>query len=111
MTLAHYGGNITDNANSAMDESSKTYNGVIKHLEDSADGEEERIKLTTRFQVPRHSIEPGDDPFHIDNLVVTLASLAAFGETERNNHRQSHHRQLIQSIHDVHKKAKSCRRK
>jgi hypothetical protein len=42
MTLAHYGGNITDNANSAMDESCKTCNGVIKHLEDSADDNKER---------------------------------------------------------------------
>ena len=109
-TLAHYGGNVTDNANSAIDESRKTFNGTIKHLEDSAENEEERIKLTTRFGVPRRSIELGD-PFHIDNLIVTLESIAAFGDTERGNHRQSHHRQLIQSIHDVHKKVKTLSQK
>jgi hypothetical protein len=81
-----------------LDESSTTMNN------------KERIKLTTRFGVPRHSIELGD-PFHINNLIVTLASLAAFGETERNNHRQTHHRQLIQSIHDIHKKAKKLSQK
>jgi hypothetical protein len=50
-TLAHYGGNVTDNANSAIDESRKTFNGIIKHLNKSADNEEERISLTTRFGV------------------------------------------------------------
>eukprot|EP00978_Attheya_sp_CCMP212_P002263 scaffold4659_cov73-Attheya_sp.AAC.3 len=51
-TLAHYGGNITDNANNAIDESRKTFNGTIKHIEESTDNEEERILLTTRFGVP-----------------------------------------------------------
>ena len=41
------------------------------------------------------------DPYHIDNLMVAHASLAAFGETERDNHRQRHHRQLIQSVRDL----------
>ena len=41
------------------------------------------------------------DLFHADNLAFTHASIAAFGETERNNHRQRHHRQLLQSIHDL----------
>jgi hypothetical protein len=68
-TLAHYDGNVTDNANSAIDESRKTFNGTIQHLEDLAELEEERIKSTTRFGVRRHSIELGD-PFHIDNLIV-----------------------------------------
>jgi hypothetical protein len=60
--------------------------------------------------VPRRGIKIGD-PFHIDNLIVTLASLATFGETERNNHQQTHHHQLIQSIHDIHKKAKTLSQK
>jgi hypothetical protein len=110
-TLAHYdGGNVTDNANSEINESRKTFNGTIKHLEVSAINQEERILLTTWFGVPRRSIELGD-PFHIDNLIVTLASTAAFGETDRNNHRQTHHRQLIQSIHDIDKKAKQLSQK
>jgi hypothetical protein len=88
----------------------RTFNRIFKHLKESADNNEEQIKSTTRFGVPWRSIELGD-PFHIDNLIVTLASLAAFGETERNNHRQTHHRQLIQSIHDIHKKAKKLSQK
>jgi hypothetical protein len=40
-TLAHYGGNVTDNTNSAMDESRKTFNGIFKHLKESADNDEE----------------------------------------------------------------------
>jgi hypothetical protein len=109
-TLGHYGGNVTDSANSAMDESRKTFNGIFKHLNKSADNNEKRIKSTTRFGVPRRSIELSD-PFHIDNLIVTLASLAVFGETERSNHRQTHHRQLIQSIHNIYKKAKKLLQK
>jgi hypothetical protein len=109
-TLAHYGGNITNNANSAMDESCRTFNGIFKHLKESADNDKERINSTTRFGVPWRSIQLGD-PSHIDNLIVTLASLAAFGETERNNHWQTHHRQLIQSIHDIHKKVKKSSQK
>jgi hypothetical protein len=49
--LAHYGGNVTDNANSKIGESRKTFNDTIKHLNKSADNEEERISLTTRFGV------------------------------------------------------------
>ena len=41
------------------------------------------------------------DPFHIANLAVTWASLAVFGDTERDNHRQVHHRQLLQSLHTL----------
>ena len=41
------------------------------------------------------------DPLHIANLVVMWASIAAFGETERGNHQQIHHQQLIQSLFDA----------
>ena len=50
--------------------------------------------------VDRKIIQLGD-PFHIDNLAVNAASIAAFGDTEKNNHRQIHHRQLLQSLHDL----------
>ena len=42
------------------------------------------------------------DPFHIANLCVTWASIYAFGETEKANHSQVHHHQLLQSIHILH---------
>ena len=41
------------------------------------------------------------DPFHNDNLAVKHASEAAFGKTIRGDHRQTHHRQLLQSIYDA----------
>jgi hypothetical protein len=43
------------------------------------------------------------DMFHIDNLMCLHASNHAFGETERREHSQVHHRQLLQSLHDIHK--------
>lgn len=43
-----------------------------------------------------------EDPYHDDNLIVGAVSITAFGETEKGNSRQKHHRQLIQSIHDLH---------
>jgi hypothetical protein len=61
-----------------MDESRKTFNGIFKHLKESADNDEEQIKSTTRFGVPWRSIELGD-PFHIDNYpVIVLALYATF---------------------------------
>ena len=43
------------------------------------------------------------DPFHLDNLAVALSSLTAFGQTERNNHQQFYHQQVLQSIYDLFK--------
>ena len=42
------------------------------------------------------------DPFHVANLCVTWASVFAFGDTEKADHSQVHHRQLLQSIHSLH---------
>ena len=39
------------------------------------------------------------DPYRVGNLVVTWASIYAFGETEKEDHTQIHHRQLLQNIH------------
>ena len=51
--------------------------------------------------VKRRAINFGD-PFHIANLVVTWASIGAFGDTEKAYHTQVHHRQLLQSMHSLH---------
>jgi len=51
--------------------------------------------------VERRPIAFGD-PFHIANLCVTWASIFAFGDTEKADHSQVHHRQLLQSIHSLH---------
>lgn len=37
------------------------------------------------------------DPYHIGYLAAMWASIAAFGETDKGNQRQVHHRQLMQS--------------
>lgn len=42
------------------------------------------------------------DPYHIANLCVTWASMFSYGETEKGDHSQVHHRQLLQSIHSLH---------
>ncbi len=41
--------------------------------------------------VHRRPIAYGD-PYHVGNLVVTWASIFAFGETEKADHLQVHHR-------------------
>ena len=73
-TIKHYGGNVTDNASDAKKESQNTFNDILPN---------DRLE---------HGVVPKPillcDPFHIDNLAVTHASLAAFGVTERGNHRQ-----------------------
>ena len=62
---------------------------------------ESTIKLSKVINgVDRKTTQLGN-PFHIDNLAVNAASIAAFGDTEKNNHRQIHHRQLLQSLHNL----------
>ena len=51
--------------------------------------------------VKRRPIAFGD-PFHVANLCVTWASVYAFGDTEKADHSQVHHRQVLQSIHTLH---------
>ena len=41
------------------------------------------------------------DLFHADNPAMNHVSVAAFGDTKRNTFRQRHHRQLLQSLHDL----------
>ena len=74
-----YGGNASDHASDARKESRDTF-----------------TQLLTNYRL-EHDVVPKliliCDLFHADNLAVTHASTAAFGDTERNNHRQRHHRQ------------------
>ena len=82
-----YGGNASDHANDARKESRDTFTQLLA---------DDRLE---------HGLVPKPilicDLFHADNLAVTHASMAAFGDTERNNHRQRHHRQLLQSLYDL----------
>ena len=97
--LGHFGGGVTDNAHDALDETVKTFNLLMDELH-SSDNPELK-KMTHAFGVERRPIKFGD-PFHIDNLVMTHASLGSFGETDRENNSEIHHRQLLQSMHDIH---------
>ena len=82
-----YGGNASDHASDARKESRDTF-----------------TQLLTNYRL-EHGVVPKPilicDLFHADNLAVTHASTATFGDTERNNHRQRHHRQLLQNLHDL----------
>ena len=53
--------------------------------------------------VERRPIAFGD-PYHVANLCVTWASIYTFEDTEKCNHSQVHHRQVLQSIHTLHSK-------
>ena len=84
--LGHCGGNSSDHASDARKESKETFKQLLGERRD--EGVQPKPVLLC-------------DLFHANNLCMTHASLAAFGETERDNHRQKHHRQLLQSIHDL----------
>ena len=38
---------------------------------------------------------------HVNNLTVTHASIGAFVKTERYNHNEMHHQQLLESMHNI----------
>jgi hypothetical protein len=98
IVCAHFGGAVTDNAPDALIETEKTFSlfmeGVQANAEDSY--------LRNMYGVERRHISNGD-MYHIDNLIATHASNYAFGQTERGEHSQVHHCQLLQSLHDIHK--------
>ena len=85
--IKHYGGNVSDNATDAKKESRVTFATLVGDRIEN--GVQPRPILLCNL-------------FHADNLAVHHASVTAFGDTERNNHRQRHHRQLLQSIYDLH---------
>ena len=99
--LAPFRGSVTDNASDAMLESSKTFDAVMKLIAPA---------LQLVYGVACWVLKLGDW-FHIDNLIVTHASLAAFGKTVPGSHRQIHHQQLVQSLHDVHRRNRSASQK
>ena len=57
-------------------------------------------ELTKVFGVDRLDIVHMD-PFHCCNLATQHVTEKGFGKTESGNSRQIHHRQALQSIHDV----------
>ena len=77
-----YSGNASNNANDSRKESKDTFNQLLT------------VHRLEHGLVPMPIIIY--DLFHADNLEVTHASVAAFGDTEINYHRKRHHRQLLQ---------------
>jgi hypothetical protein len=100
--VGHFGGRVTDNANDGLDETVQTSNLLMNELCNSDNPE--RKRMTHAFGVERRPIKfLGGVPFHVDSLVMTHASnLGSFGETDRENNSKIHHRQLLQSMHDIH---------
>jgi hypothetical protein len=104
--LALYAGAVTDNAPDALDETRKTFDRFMELVKDN----DQVSSMGLMYGVQRRPIINGD-MYHIDNLMCTHASNASFGETERGDHSQVHHRQLLQSLHDVHKKDRAASRR
>eukprot|EP00956_Cyclotella_meneghiniana_P021672 scaffold39740_cov82-Cyclotella_meneghiniana.AAC.1 len=107
-TASRYGGGTNDNAADAQVEILTTFDKIMVKVEAWRDSnpEDEDIQLRAynllyENGVKRRAINFGD-PFHIANLVVTWASIGAFGDTEKADHTQVHHRQLLQSMHSLH---------
>ena len=98
--LACYGGGTTDNAGDAMLETVVLFSLVMAALAQS--GIPGLVAMVSIYGVTRLPLLWGDW-FHIDNLIVTHASLASSGPTDRDNHSEIHPRQLLQSFHDVRK--------
>lgn len=92
--IKHFGGGTTDNAADALLETRSTFDGIMDRCE---------VEDTFLYGVARRPLQLGD-PFHKDNLVCEKATTAAFGLTERDNHSEIGHPQLLQSFHDVHSK-------
>ena len=99
---AHYAGGTNDNASDAQKEITSTFENIMDELRASdALSEEDLHDILHENGFQRRAIAFGD-PYHIANLCVTWASIFAFGDTEKADHTQVHHRQLLQSIHSLH---------
>ena len=101
------GGGCNDNAGDAQKEIDDTFDNTMSGLDDCDEATAERLRpMLCENGMPRRSIAFGD-PCHIANLCVTWASILAFGDTEKADHSQVHHRQLLQSIHSLHSSNKA----
>lgn len=93
IVAALHNGDTSDSA--ARKEGEQTSAGLMKCL--VAEGKEE---LTKVYGIPRKFIVHMDS-FHCCNLAVQHATEKAFGTTKNSNKRPVHHRQLLQTIHDI----------
>ena len=96
-----YGCGTNENAGDAQKEIRTTFDNIMRAVQDSDLSTEQINELLFENGVLRRVIAFGD-PFHVANLCVTWASIFAFGDTEKADHSQVHHRQLLQSLHSLH---------
>ena len=93
--LTGLGGSMSDNAHDVMLEGKLTFDGIMKYVEDEITRDIETIGSSDILPViendVRRLIIKLGDPYHIDCLLIKHASLAAFGDTDRDNHSQVHH--------------------
>ena len=98
---ASLAGATCDNAGDAQLEIKDTFGEIMRRIKSSDKDEDWITSMLYENEVLRRHIAYGD-PYHVGNLVVTWASIFAFGETEKEDHSQVHHRQLMQSIYSLH---------
>jgi len=98
---ASLAGATCDNAADAQLEIKDTFSEIMQRIKSSGNDEDWITSMLYENEVLRRHIAYGD-PYHVGNLVVTWASIFAFGETEKEDHMQVHHRQLMQSIYSLH---------
>ena len=96
---AYYAGGTNDNENGAQKEISVAFAGVMERVDASDDANIRAFRYVN--SVKRRPISLGD-LFHVDNLIMQHARLAAWGDTEKRDHEQVHHRQAMQSSHSLH---------
>jgi hypothetical protein len=93
--VAHYGGNVSDNASNAMPEGTLTFQRLMEKLAGHDFGDDSPVVTHMVHGVERRVVRFGD-AFHIDNLAVKDASIKAFGKLERDpDNKQSQHLDLV----------------
>jgi len=98
--LEKLGGGATDNASDATLENSVTYDMITAKLEAQPQSPD-RVE-PARFGVAERRPIIFCDPNHDYNLICNHATVAVFGLAKKGEHRQCHHRQVLQSTHDLH---------
>ncbi|EJK60199.1 hypothetical protein THAOC_19496, partial [Thalassiosira oceanica] len=91
---SRYNGNASDNA--AIGEGVKTCELNMAYLKTQWDAKADELYGEIRDIYYNHA-----DPFHCCNLAIQHASEKGLGETEKGDSRQFHHRQFMQTLHDL----------
>ena len=90
--LSCYGGNTSDNA--AKKEGIKTFEATMNSYQF------EHSDWCQVYGIDRWAIFH-NNPFHCCNLAIQHASEKGLGKTDKGNNRQIHHRQAMQTLHDI----------